>query len=282
MLVKTLVAALGVVSSANALIARGACNADNCLRALRATQLPSRSLEASAACTSALHTTVTPETITATQTDFETATVTIASTTIITYAPVLRPRDEFVLPEFATACSGFERFSSACSCLGVFESTITLDAPVTSTTVTVTDATTTVAETTVTPISFRIRRYTGASLNQYITLDTDGNAVYAGVGAPSAYFYLDTSNGRLWKGNLLAKGYYSYAFPAQQFQFKPESAPGQPYFCTVGAANVLSCTLGGNSLWRAYGVFGWDGVSYITHGNVNEVKNQIEGLKAIF
>ncbi|KLU84363.1 hypothetical protein MAPG_03407 [Magnaporthiopsis poae ATCC 64411] len=138
---------------AAALVPRGPCNADNCLRAVRATQFPTR-LEA---CSSFFATTVTPATSTHTETvkvttatpvvtlsvtdtSFNpvTATSTINAEETITHTTVTetqtqtvgaaQKRDEAAantnpvtvvptaLPAYASACTSAARFSSACSC----------------------------------------------------------------------------------------------------------------------------------------------------------------------
>ncbi|KAK6352610.1 hypothetical protein TWF730_009430 [Orbilia blumenaviensis] len=136
-----------------------ACNANNCLRAVRATNSPSRTLD----CSSYFKTTVTPATIThtdfttvtfteeeaiyltETETEFATLTEqlyitdisTEKTTTTITVAPPTPPakvkRQETAIPSnipaYASPCPNAAAYSSACSCIGVVATTITLDAP---------------------------------------------------------------------------------------------------------------------------------------------------------
>ncbi|KAK6515750.1 hypothetical protein TWF281_004340 [Arthrobotrys megalospora] len=136
------------------------CEADNCLRAIRA---PSRIVDASSACSAYIRSTVTPDTRTytdystiselaqetqyATQTDtiFNTLTVVIKQTattvlgftsTSTIYDPALKKRQaQPTIPAYASPCSGAARFSSACSCIGV-TGPILVTAPTPSTTIT--------------------------------------------------------------------------------------------------------------------------------------------------
>ncbi|KLU82242.1 hypothetical protein MAPG_01316 [Magnaporthiopsis poae ATCC 64411] len=132
-------------------VTAGPCHANNCLRAVRATQFPTRLND----CATNLAVTYTPSTVTVTSTAQATTTV----------APVIRRRALLdtdlrnpklgeraaeaaalierdaggpAIPTYATACTDFAAYSSACSCAGATPATITVPAPVTSTTVTAT------------------------------------------------------------------------------------------------------------------------------------------------
>ncbi|RKU43786.1 hypothetical protein DL546_004996 [Coniochaeta pulveracea] len=179
---KTLLFLVGVAATVSTASAR--CNADNCLRAIRAT---SRLPLASTDCASLLDFTVTPSTVTLTeysttpQTDTVTipttvistlhdtfttivhATSTVVSSATVTASAVPAKRDASDgIPAYASPCSGLVRFSSACSCIGVTAKTVTavtpsttVTLPVTSTSLTsitqaVTTSSTTVEDTTVT------------------------------------------------------------------------------------------------------------------------------------
>ncbi|EJT72464.1 hypothetical protein GGTG_09330 [Gaeumannomyces tritici R3-111a-1] len=153
--------------AAAAAVARSPCNADNCLRAVRATQFPTR-LEA---CSSFVVTTVTPATSTHTETVKVTAgtpvvTLSVTDTTVntvtatsmvkvdetLTVATVTQTKTQTVgtpqkraaadgdqavtvvptaIPAYASACTSAARFSSACSCAGVTGSVTTAPTPVT-------------------------------------------------------------------------------------------------------------------------------------------------------
>ncbi|KAK6330108.1 hypothetical protein TWF718_003536 [Orbilia javanica] len=157
-----LIIALGAISAASATeVCVGVCNADNCLRALRATQIATRLPQASADCARIIDVTYTPPTVTKTeyetatqiatvtipstfvqsfydiQTDivWNTATTVVTVTSTFTQAPLNKRDASISFPSYATPCSGFYRFSSACSCIGVTPRIITVPAP--STTITI-------------------------------------------------------------------------------------------------------------------------------------------------
>ncbi|KAK6544761.1 hypothetical protein TWF694_001444 [Orbilia ellipsospora] len=172
-----LLISLGLVSGA--ILERGTgCNANNCLRAVRAS---ARTAFASADCSSYLLTTVTP----ATSTSYQTTTITnqapavtvttttkifsiVGSTTVkkakrdpqpITIpAPsrgaALERRQVTVVPSsippYASPCSSPAAYVSACSCIGVLPSVTTAPTPVTTTTVSQTVSVTSTATVTVT------------------------------------------------------------------------------------------------------------------------------------
>ncbi|KAK6536709.1 hypothetical protein TWF281_000929 [Arthrobotrys megalospora] len=166
MFFKSFVLALGAASAVSATQqCAGVCNADLCLRALRATQISTRLAQASADCTRIVDVTYTPPTVTKTEysTVSQTNTVTIPSTLVRTFYDtqtdvilatattdqqstvtqyvdkrgVTAPSISF--PTYATPCSGFYRFSSACSCIGVTPRIITVPTPSTTITLPVTE-----------------------------------------------------------------------------------------------------------------------------------------------
>ncbi|KAF3319222.1 hypothetical protein TWF173_003671 [Orbilia oligospora] len=135
-----------VGSSFVALVSAG-CNADNCLRAIRAT---SRLASASVDCASffAIPTITYTDTLSFSETSFSTTFITktttieltattsvdtattttlnIAPTTTLTVQAPLRKRDEVqTIPAYASPCSGAVRFSSACQCIGIVSPTVT-------------------------------------------------------------------------------------------------------------------------------------------------------------
>ncbi|KAK6330105.1 hypothetical protein TWF718_003533 [Orbilia javanica] len=190
MLFGSLVVGLSFVaaSSASALERRAGCNADNCLRALRATQIAGRLEAASSACNSFWVHTVTPalvtetatlvspttitsislttetstvETDTLTSTVFDVATVQGDPTSTKTVYTISNPPAKKVkrctsttdtFPSWASACSGAVRFTSACSCIGV-TTAVTVTAPVPTTTVTSTSIVSISTTTTSTDVS---------------------------------------------------------------------------------------------------------------------------------
>ncbi|KAK6535624.1 hypothetical protein TWF694_002079 [Orbilia ellipsospora] len=137
----------GILSLASVVTAD--CAKNNCLRAVIASAFPTR--HGSADCSAFMVTTVTPTT--------QTITVTTVASTVdtlpTTFLPVRR-RDinqnirRIVtttaastaggIPAYASPCDSSARYSSACSCIGVTMSTITLPTP--STTLTVSTTTT--------------------------------------------------------------------------------------------------------------------------------------------
>ncbi|KAK6336643.1 hypothetical protein TWF718_009439 [Orbilia javanica] len=170
-----LVASTAAVVSGSVLLPRAGCNADNCLRGVRATQYGDRGLEG---CLSYWRTTYTPPpsteyttivvSTTATSTDSITITTTVAETlttlapttftetipTTFTQTKSLKNNNQFekrnpvvqegnTIPTYASFCSGTVRYSSACSCLGVSTiSTVTAPTPITISTITETSITT--------------------------------------------------------------------------------------------------------------------------------------------
>ncbi|EGX43284.1 hypothetical protein AOL_s00215g20 [Orbilia oligospora ATCC 24927] len=138
----------------------------NIILALRATQTPTRLAQASADCTRIIDVTYTPPTVT--KTEYSTVTVTdistIPSTLVETFfdtqtdviqatattdllTTITKPANKkrvvtsssISFPAYATPCSGFYRFSSACSCIGVTPRIITASAPSTTVTLQVTE-----------------------------------------------------------------------------------------------------------------------------------------------
>ncbi|RDW74839.1 hypothetical protein BP6252_05981 [Coleophoma cylindrospora] len=144
------VAITASLATANAVLPRAACNADNCLRAVTGTAgvnnkpaLTARQAD----CSAFLVATVTPDT----------STITVTATATVTSSPQRRAVDSHgnevgemekrivtaaaaaaAVPTYASACSGGVRYSSACSCFGITASTVTAAPPSTTTTVTAT------------------------------------------------------------------------------------------------------------------------------------------------
>ncbi|TPX16361.1 uncharacterized protein E0L32_004010 [Thyridium curvatum] len=107
------------------------CNADNCLRAIRASSFPTRSGVAD--CGSYLAATVTPGTSTIYSTVVAGSLPTVSVVTGNIDVPPATPVTVYPtsIPTYASACSGSVRYSSACSCVGVSQSTITVATPTT-------------------------------------------------------------------------------------------------------------------------------------------------------
>ncbi|MCJ1420347.1 hypothetical protein MMC32_006704 [Xylographa parallela] len=133
-------AAAAATTSSAAPTTTSKCNADNCLRAVRASAFPSR--DGAADCSSFFEATVTPATSTITQTATVTAFANKRRRALNAAEDALEARQVTVVPSaiptYASACSGSVRYSSACSCIGVTATTSTATTPVTTVTVTVT------------------------------------------------------------------------------------------------------------------------------------------------
>ncbi|KAM0326751.1 hypothetical protein ACHAQA_006624 [Verticillium albo-atrum] len=168
--VAALLAGPGVLATAVA----GACNHNNCLRAVIASAFTTRNGKAD--CSTYLRVTVTPATTTFTETVTPTVTAeAVTVTTTVEARSVFVPRDGHAIdaaanqarelhaekrqaqaggttfPAYASACTSFAKYSSACSCVGVSPETTTAATP--STTVTETEYTTLVPTETATVIN---------------------------------------------------------------------------------------------------------------------------------
>ncbi|RVD87923.1 uncharacterized protein DFL_002126 [Arthrobotrys flagrans] len=125
------------------------CVEDNCLRAIRATNFPTR--PGTADCNSYFATIVTPPVSTSWYdseytvydytkviTETITTTLTTATTTILPAgsSQTFEKRDEPItntassIPAYASPCSGSIRYSSACSCIGATHTVITVESPI--------------------------------------------------------------------------------------------------------------------------------------------------------
>ncbi|KAK6524145.1 hypothetical protein TWF694_005806 [Orbilia ellipsospora] len=171
------------------------CAADNCLRAIRNADRPG-----TADCSSYLRATYTPPTVTyyvtqtasvtATETDAQietdtihvTATNTIETTEIVTVTatdtittelPLVNKRQVTVIPlnipAYATPCAGAVRYSSACSCIGVLPTTLTVVAPSTTITISTTISGTVTISPVVATVSVTV---TDTTVDSYATVAT--------------------------------------------------------------------------------------------------------------
>ncbi|KAK6351317.1 hypothetical protein TWF718_004481 [Orbilia javanica] len=137
MYLKSIILALGAASAVSATqLCVDSCNANNCLRALRATNIATRLSQASADCTRIVDVTYTPPASTITE-------YAAGPTTTITDLYDKRAVTSVGLPSYASDCASFYHFSSACSCIGVHPTihtapkpTVTVTLPAASTTVT--------------------------------------------------------------------------------------------------------------------------------------------------
>ncbi|KAL8297729.1 hypothetical protein RB600_002647 [Gaeumannomyces tritici] len=195
------------------------CHANNCLRAVRATQFPTRLDD----CATNFAVTVTPSA----------STVTVTAHVTTTVAPVLRRRalldtdlrnpklaeraaqlgadakalaernTNTPVPTYATACADFAAYSSACFCAGATQATVTAAAPVTSTTTTVTATATATATTSPFRGCRDVRANAGtfeANFNRGWTYVTEGDFPYSDAGLDAC------CNLCVSKGNCLVFG----------------------------------------------------------------------------
>ncbi len=211
----------------------------------------------------------------------QTITVTVTPTTSESQAPFKAKRTASAdLPDYATACSGLDRFASACSCIGVTAKTsyastpsVTLTWPVTETSwvsvtqivetvsVTVEDATITqtttdttvtnqaVATVTATPppqsVTGTVQLYiNGVAQPYYITQFTSGSLIYAEASSdPTSAIQLtvDTS-GHLLVGSDIALGDGGNTLNLQLFFAPPGISTARiPYVCSVDPSYFISC-----------------------------------------
>ncbi|KAK1977946.1 hypothetical protein LZ30DRAFT_825344 [Colletotrichum cereale] len=122
------------------------CNADNCLRAVRATRFGTATMELRMAeCSSFLAVTETPiaSTVFVTESSIQTITAN-ATKTIYQRQAAETPISTQAIPEYASACPDAARYSSACSCFGATAATTTAPAATVTSTVSIV-ATTTLA-----------------------------------------------------------------------------------------------------------------------------------------
>ncbi|KAK6332696.1 hypothetical protein TWF696_002725 [Orbilia brochopaga] len=181
---KYLLPVLGVAATASAAVLQRDCPGDNCVRAVRNPTRPG-----AADCSSYLQRTVTPATVTfyvtntesyvATSTDPQTLTNTIAATVTETVPTTLvvtldstatitkqalgkRQETEIPsnIPTYASPCAGASRYSSACSCIGVLPTAITVAAPSTTVTLSTTVSLTEVVLPTLATIAITVTDHT--------------------------------------------------------------------------------------------------------------------------
>ncbi|KAK2041994.1 hypothetical protein LZ31DRAFT_375108 [Colletotrichum somersetense] len=120
------------------------CNADNCLRAVRATRFGTATMEVRMAeCSSFLAVTETQVTSTVFVTESSIQTITANSTkTIFQRQAAETAISTKTIPEYASACPDAARYSSACSCFGATAATTTAPAATVTSTVSIVSTTT--------------------------------------------------------------------------------------------------------------------------------------------
>ncbi|GKT58226.1 hypothetical protein ColTof4_12151 [Colletotrichum tofieldiae] len=120
------------------------CNADNCLRAVRATRYGTATMELRMAeCSSFLAVTETPSasTVFVTESSIETITTNTTKTLYQRQAAETSISTK-TIPEYASACPDAARYSSACSCFGATAATTTAPTPTVTSTVSFVSTTT--------------------------------------------------------------------------------------------------------------------------------------------
>ncbi|EPS44181.1 hypothetical protein H072_1808 [Dactylellina haptotyla CBS 200.50] len=245
------------------------CNADNCLRAIRATAFPTR--PGTADCSSYFRATVTPATVTIT----EITTLSISFTETLLTKTVIRPSEDSntltlekrqatvipsSIPAYASPCSGAVRYESACSCIGVTRTTITVATPSTTITQTSTTSVTTTTEAyiaTATARSFLMQvqdHYPGAYAK---------GGFGAGVATPeftftkseATKFFIDPVDSTLWADGFAQCQTYNNGADTSFIYLDLPSAY-DPLTCAISDVdNVISCTSG---LFTQFGTYGFN------------------------
>ncbi|KAK6505658.1 hypothetical protein TWF481_007549 [Arthrobotrys musiformis] len=168
----TFLLALSVISTASSATTLLKCNADNCLRAIRATAPVFSTRKQSEDCSSFFkHWVTSTEVVKVTYTPKPTTVTEISGISHIGYTPCTPSPTSPTTPTYATPCSGFARFSSACACIGATDV-----ASVYTTTSTVDTAAQEPGTATVVATSFHIKVSATAGPAQYLV-----NRKYAGV-----------------------------------------------------------------------------------------------------
>ncbi|KAF3190304.1 hypothetical protein TWF788_009103 [Orbilia oligospora] len=162
-------------------------------------------------------------------------------------------------PAYATPCSGFYRFSSACSCIGVTPRIHTASAPSTTITLPITETSLTeitevvdTASVTITDATVSITTTDTTVTNTIATtvevVISDASYAFYTTNADEAIALRLDSNGRLWAGDRVAKGNPANSGgSALQFVFGYPDAftdSREPFVCTKYAESFISCAVG--------------------------------------
>jgi len=253
------------------------CNANNCLRAVKAGAFPTRKTIED--CSSFMAITVTPATFTITSTIATTFT-TLAEPPTETlkrrnYNPhpareVIEVRQVTVsptaVPAYASACTGIVKYSSACSCIGVTQYTVTAATPVTTVTTSVT-TTATVTPTGACPdSSFRfviLDETTGlyGSLNSNTAVSDSDFLDFSATDPQSASPFSFDSDCRIdfGPGNGLSAvidnpgEFVDYHYV---YIITPSGGTGfqqTPVYCAVSVGGVLTCSVQNQDILQTFG-----------------------------
>ncbi|KAK6518282.1 hypothetical protein TWF506_005442 [Arthrobotrys conoides] len=249
------------------------CNADNCLRAIRAGSFPDRPV--SADCTSFFNFYATATLIT---TEITTISDTTTATTIT--VPVEAPppdckckRDvpnSAPIPAYASKCSGFVRYSSACACIGA-----TLTAAPTTKTVTEISTTVISATATATAISF-VMQLKDVFPGYYIAqIPTNGYAAVNDDIANAVKFYLQPNGVLKFGGGAPVRLIIRYPDAGAIFIHDMEPEGASPLKCRLDGSQYLTCEYG------PAGELGVLGILNLPDGRVMILGKSIQALEAL-
>ncbi|EPS35297.1 hypothetical protein H072_11346 [Dactylellina haptotyla CBS 200.50] len=250
-------------SAASAATTLMKCNADNCLRAIRASAFPTRL--GTADCSSYFLATVTPDTSTVTVT----STLSLTETLYTFVVPTLTPPPDTItgtevakravtvvpssIPSYASACSGAVRYESACSCIGVTRTTVTAAAPLTTVTE-VPKITTTLVIPTATVAPFILKMIDGASNSNrgpYVAYSNEENfehATFTSSKTAAQQFYFNPDTGNL---ETIGHGRVVSTDTGSPYWVIFSSNSYDPLPCTVDNG-FLNCQLGNAVEWGSY------------------------------
>ncbi|KAK6362130.1 hypothetical protein TWF730_005827 [Orbilia blumenaviensis] len=250
------------------------CNADNCLRGIRASQITTRS--GSADCASYLRTVITPVTSISLVVVTPTTTRTVAGVVTTVAVSAIEAEESpttftpSAIPSYASLCSGSVRYSSACLCMEATPQ-VTVDAtPTTTFTLTETSLQPTTPDPTATAtvVKFLIQLKNGVTPGAYLKavpweVNRDFVLVLPTYNANDATVFLLDQYGKLTsttgtpRTGLGDSGIYgdyvSFNDPDGRYPFF--------LFCAINEFNILNCRGGPYEQFKmATGPSGW----YIT------------------
>ncbi|KAK6499073.1 hypothetical protein TWF481_011642 [Arthrobotrys musiformis] len=260
------------VAQASATVNPTACNADNCLRALRGLASKSYS-QVSSDCSHYVYSTVVPDIVTVydtstvsvqvtlpsnipytntvetsvgtkTETEYGVSTETsgtIAMVTVTGELPAVTVKKRALkerscvttIPSYASACTSGARYASACSCFGVPAKTITAGVATTTSTVVVS-----VTETLYTTVSVAVHtEYITVPLETETTIVESATTVTAATSTNTVFALVEIEgpnlDGRLWMPQL-TQGWMQFYFADVSIPFVRDH-DGRVYFGQLGA-----------------------------------------------
>ncbi|KAK6530557.1 hypothetical protein TWF281_007400 [Arthrobotrys megalospora] len=221
------------------------CLADNCLRAIRASAFPSRSV--SADCSSFFQS-LTTSTTTTTQTTVISESTTLPTVTItlplVTTELAKRqvPPPAPTIPAYASACSGIARYSSACACIGVTET-----AGAATSTVTETTTTTISYIPTATVTSFVIKFQNNGNTSPYFRADAGGGTGFVADISQATVYYLYPD------GHIESNAGIPRTCCVAGASFIYNGGGSFPLSCQIGQDYFLTCQAGGYTLFGIQG-----------------------------